>query len=156
LPTDRFAFEGFLPAKDSARRARLEAVRFEPRTLVFYEAPHRALETLEAVAAVLGEGRRCVVARELTKMFESTYAGAVAEIVRLMRDDPDASRGEIVIVIEGAAETVEAEFSARAEPVLRTLLEELPPAQAAKLAAKLTGLKRNDLYELAMHLGQRK
>jgi 16S rRNA (cytidine1402-2'-O)-methyltransferase len=156
LPTDRFVFEGFLPAKDSARRARLEAVRFEARTLVFYEAPHRARETLGDIAAVLGDGRRCVVARELTKMFESTYAGTVAEIRLRMRDDADASRGEIVIVIEGAAGSIAAEFSARAEPVLRALLEELPPAQAAKLAAKLTGLKRNELYDLALRLGERK
>jgi 16S rRNA (cytidine1402-2'-O)-methyltransferase len=155
LPTDRFAFEGFLPAKGAARRARLEALIHEPRTLVIYEAPHRADATLQDLSDAFGAGRRAVVVREITKVFESTYDATLGELAQQAKSDEDMSRGEIVIVVAGASETASA-ASISTEALLRALLEELPPAQAAKLAAKISGEKRNELYELALRLDGKK
>jgi len=152
LPTDRFAFEGFLPAKASGRRERLEALCNDERTLVFYEAPHRLRETLGDIATVLGE-RRVVVARELTKQYESFYYGSAVELATRAAQDADMSRGEIVIVVAGAPEQARG-TAVDADKVLRTLLEELSPAQAAKLTAKLTGEKRSELYDRAVALSE--
>jgi len=153
LPTDRFIFEGFLSAKSGARQAHLETLRSEPRTLVFYEAPHRIAETLESMSTVLGADRRAVVARELTKQYESVYHGTLAELVTRAAEDKDMSRGEIVIVVAGSTEVIES-VKLDADKALRVLLEELPPAQAAKLAAKLTGAKRSELYDKAVSLAR--
>lgn len=155
LPTDRFAFEGFLPAKAAARRRALSALAAESRTLVFYEAPHRVQDCLADLAAVFGDGRAVVMARELTKKFETTYRGTAAELAARAAQDADMSRGEIVIVVQGAQASAETEKdSAAAQSVLRVLLEELPVSQAAKLAARITGAGRNELYELALALSQ--
>lgn len=148
LPTDRFVFEGFLPSKTQARRERLTALRREARTLIFYEAPHRLSEVLQDMADVLGANRRALIARELTKLHESAYRGALEHLAAQATTDADMSRGEIVLVVAG--NTVEAATPAEVERVLRVLLEELSPAQAAKLAARLTGAKRAELYDLAM------
>lgn len=148
LPTDRFVFEGFLPAKTQARRERLQALSQEARTLVFYEAPHRLLEVLEDVCDAFGAERSAAVARELTKLYETTYRGTLRELLERARTDTDMARGEIVLVIAGRAEV--SATSVDVERVLRVLLEELSPAQAAKLAARLTGAKRADLYDLAL------
>src|SRR5690606_12789697 len=102
LPTDRFIFEGFLPAKSAARRSHLTSLAAEPRTLVFYEAPHRLRETLEDMAAVLGAGRAVTVSRELTKRFETSYSGSLQELLDQALQDENMSRGEIVIVVAGA------------------------------------------------------
>ena len=102
LPTDRFCFEGFLPAKPAARRRRLEELRHEPRTLVFYEAPHRIAETLTDMAALLGDARPAAIARELTKKFETVYRDTLAGLAGRAARDEHLARGEIVIVIEGA------------------------------------------------------
>jgi 16S rRNA (cytidine1402-2'-O)-methyltransferase len=150
LPTDRFVFEGFLPAKTQARRERLQALKQEPRTLIFYEAPHRLLEVLEDMAQVLGPDRRALIARELTKLHESTYRGELRELVVRAQGDADMSRGEIVLVVAGSA--MQSATPADVERVLRVLLDELSPAQAAKLAARLTGVKRGELYDLALSL----
>lgn len=152
LPTDRFAFEGFLPAKSSARRERLAALSSDSRTLIFYEAPHRLRETLDDIAATFGAERRAVVARELTKQFESFYYGAAQELAERARSDADMNRGEIVVVVSGSVEQRRDAATLDVESVLRALLEELPPAQAAKLAAKLTGAKRSQLYDRAIEL----
>jgi 16S rRNA (cytidine1402-2'-O)-methyltransferase len=152
LPTDRFAFEGFLPAKASGRRERLEALCHDERTLVFYEAPHRLRDTLDAIATVFGE-RRVVVARELTKQYETFYYGSAAELATRAAQDADMNRGEIVIVVAGAPEPARG-IAIDADKVLRTLLEELSPAQAAKLTAKLTGEKRSELYDRAVTLSE--
>jgi 16S rRNA (cytidine1402-2'-O)-methyltransferase len=152
LPTDRFVFEGFLPAKSAARRTRLGELVAEPRTLVFYEAPHRLVDLLRDLAAVFPPQRKAVVSRELTKRFESTYAGPLQELLDLAERDADMSRGEIVVIVAGAAASGRGAQSLNAEQVLRALLEELPPAQAAKIAARLTGEKRADLYEQAIRL----
>lgn len=150
LPTDRFTFEGFLPAKASARRAQLDALRAERRTLIFYEGPHRIKEVLGDMLDVFGSERRAVVCRELTKRFETIYGGTLEELVSMSTNDPDMSRGEIVIVVSGNLEAQATGQALHAEQLLQALLEELTPSQAARVAAKLTGEKRSELYERAM------
>lgn len=149
LPTDRFVFEGFLPAKASARRAQLEALRNESRTMVFYEGPHRIKDVLSDMREVFGAERRAVVCRELTKHFESTYDGTLDDLVRVSAEDADVARGEIVVVVSGAARQ-NAATMLDAEQLLQALLDELTPSQAARIAARLTGEKRGDLYDKAM------
>jgi 16S rRNA (cytidine1402-2'-O)-methyltransferase len=151
LPTDRFVFEGFLPAKATARRERLRELAVEPRTLIFYEAPHRIAEVLGDLAIELGE-REGVISRELTKRFESHYRGTLAELASRATRDADMQRGEIVIVVSGNSQPRASSEAIDADQVLRTLTEELSPAQAAKIAAKLTGAKRSELYERALQL----
>jgi 16S rRNA (cytidine1402-2'-O)-methyltransferase len=151
LPAARFAFEGFLPARAGARRRALEALAAEPRTLVFYEAPHRLAESLADLAAALGASRPAAVAREITKRHESVYRGTLGDLVRACAADPDMSRGEIVIVVQGNA-AEDARDAVDAVRVLRILLEELPAAQAAKLAAQITGVPRRELYGRALAL----
>jgi len=153
LPAERFAFEGFLPAKSSARKRRLESLATETRTLVFYEAPHRARECLDDLVHTLGADRAAVVAREITKKFESAYRGTLAALAARAAQDADMSRGEIVIVVHGCVERETAdEGAAAAETVLRALLEELPVSQAARIAARITGRGRSELYERALAL----
>jgi 16S rRNA (cytidine1402-2'-O)-methyltransferase len=153
LPTHRFAFEGFLPAKSAARSERLLQLAREERTLIFYEAPHRLAEVLREMSQLLGAQRRASISRELTKRFETTYVGTLAELSEAAERDADMARGEIVIVVSGApAES--AALALDTEKLLRALLEELPPSQAAKIAARLTGSKRSDLYDAALQLGK--
>jgi 16S rRNA (cytidine1402-2'-O)-methyltransferase len=155
LPTDRFAFEGFLPAKAAARRERLSALREDARTLVFLESPHRILDTVDDLFAVFGPEREAVVARELTKTFETVHGAPLGELREWLRADPNQQRGEFVLLVAGApASEVEPE-QAEAERVLKILLAELPVKQAAKLAAELTGLPRNRLYSLALEFGKK-
>ncbi len=151
LPAARFAFEGFLPPKASARRRALEAMAGESRTLVFYEAPHRLVETLDDLVAALGGDRPAAIARELTKKFETVYRGSLGALARQASADAHMARGEIVIVVQGAPKASTA-ADADADRVLRTLLEELPASQAAKLAAQITGRPRKELYERALGL----
>jgi 16S rRNA (cytidine1402-2'-O)-methyltransferase len=151
LPASRFAFEGFLPARAAARREALRELAREPRTLVFYEAPHRLRETLDDLVAEFGAERPAAVAREITKRFESVYRGTLGTLAQQAADDTGMSRGEIVLVVQGAARAMAREEHA-AEHVLRALLEELPVAQAAKLAAQITGRPRKELYDLALRL----
>jgi 16S rRNA (cytidine1402-2'-O)-methyltransferase len=155
LPADRFCFEGFLPARDAARRSALEALGRERRTLVFYEAPHRIAAALADMAAAFGATRPAAVARELTKMFETVYRGPLGELAERAAGDPDLARGELVIVVHGAvAPPVDAD-DPEIERVLRLLLAELPVSQAARLAARVTGRSRNELYERALALNER-
>jgi 16S rRNA (cytidine1402-2'-O)-methyltransferase len=151
MPAARFAFEGFLPPKSSARRRALEALAGESRTLVFYEAPHRLAEALADLATVLGDDRPAAVARELTKKFETVYRGPLGSLAHRSAADADMARGEIVIVVQGAS-TAAIAVDADADRVLRTLLGELPVSLAAKLAAQLTGHPRKELYERALRL----
>jgi 16S rRNA (cytidine1402-2'-O)-methyltransferase len=150
LPATRFAFEGFLPPKAAARQRALGALASEARTLVFYEAPHRLVETLEDLASALGEDRPAAVARELTKKFETVYRGSLGALARQAGADADMARGEIVIVVQGARTTVASDVDA--DRVLRALLGDLPVSQAAKLAAQITGRPRKELYERALRL----
>jgi 16S rRNA (cytidine1402-2'-O)-methyltransferase len=160
LPTDRFCFEGFLPARGSARRTRLQMLAGEPRTLVFYESPHRVVETLEDCAAVFGGARPATVAREITKLHETTYRGSLAELAALSAGDADFARGEIVLVVGGApAEAAAGEGGADGhggalDRVLTVLLAELPLKQAAHLAAKIAQVRDNEAYKRALRLKQ--
>jgi len=155
LPTDRFCFEGFLPARGSARRTRLAELAAEPRTLVFYESPHRVMETLEDCAAAFGPARLAVVAREITKLHETTYRGTLGELVGRAAGDADFVRGEIVLLIGGAPameEGGEDGYGGELDRVLVVLMAELPLKQAAGLAAKLTGARDNEAYKRALRL----
>lgn len=146
LPTDRFAFEGFLPARAGERQERLSALAADPRTLVFYEAPHRILEALEDAARLLGGSRRAVLARELTKRYETLLDGTLDALVSRVRSDPDQQRGEIVLVIAGAPEAEADSKLAEGKRLYALLSKELPPAKAAKLAAAWCGLPKRALY----------
>jgi 16S rRNA (cytidine1402-2'-O)-methyltransferase len=150
LPTDRFAFEGFLAAKSNRRRERLLELVHEERTLVFYEAPHRCQETLQDLATVLGGQRRIAVCRELTKLHETSYYGDLATLAARAAEDTDMSRGELVLVVAGAEPAADDALPVDTEKLLSVLLEELPASQAAKLAARITGGNRAALYELAV------
>ena len=150
LATERFCFEGFLPQKSAARCERLATLAGDPRTLIFYEAPHRVGECLADMSSVLGSARRAVVARELTKIFETVYRGMLAELARRAESDADMQRGEIVIIVEGVPGTDDDSDRAELERALTVLLAELPVSQAADLAAKLTGGSRNLAYQLAL------
>ncbi len=150
LASDRFGFEGFLPSKDSARRTRLQELATQQQTLIFYEAPHRLARTLEDLAAAFTPEREAMVARELTKLFESAYRGTLGELAQRAQQDADMQRGEIVIVVAGAPEPQADDAEARR--VLEILLRELPVRQAAELAAQLTGMAPNAAYKLALRV----
>lgn len=151
LPSDRFIFEGFLPAKGVARRARLEQVKEEPRTLIFYEAPHRILECVEDMRAVFGDERQAVLARELTKTFETIRGLPLVELHEWIAADSNQQRGECVVLVSGwQAPEGEDAVSAEALRVLDLLLGELPLKRAAALAAEITGVRKNLLYQVAL------
>lgn len=151
LPSDRFIFEGFLPAKAAGRRARLEQVREEPRTLIFYEAPHRILECLQDMRDVFGADRPALLARELTKTFETLQGLPLAELSEWVAADSNQQRGECVVLVAGwqAPEGEEA-VSAEALRVLDLLMAEMPLKRAAALAAEITGVRKNLLYQVAL------
>ena len=151
LPTDRFAFEGFLPAKSTARRERLHTLAGEERTLVFLEASHRIAETLTDLAATFGGERPAVVARELTKRFEEIHGAPLGELAVWLDADPNRQKGEFVLVIQGAPAPSEAD-TPEIRRLVAALLAELPMGRAVAVAVKATGLKRKALYELALRL----
>jgi len=148
MPETGFVFHGFLPARAGERRKVLESLARLPYALVFYEAPHRVLETAADLSSVLGGERTVVAARELTKLFETVHAGLLAELPAWLEADENRRRGEFVLIVGGAA-TLEPQ-RAFGEDVLRVLLEELSPAQAARLAGRLSGVPRSELYALAV------
>jgi len=151
LPSDRFIFEGFLPAKSAGRRARLEQVKEEPRTLIFYEAPHRILECLQDMQAVFGDERPALLARELTKTFETLKGMPLAELAAWVASDSNQQRGECVVLVAGwQAPEGEDAVSAEAVRVLNLLLAEMPLKRAAALAAEITGVRKNLLYQVAL------
>lgn len=151
LPTDRFAFEGFPPAKAAARRRYYESLRAEPRTLVFYESPHRIVDSLADLADVFGADREAVVARELTKQFETIRHGRLGGLAEWVRSDGQQQKGEFVLIVHGA-EARGADSAAEGARILQVLLEELPLTQAVSLASRLSGEARNRLYDLALTL----
>jgi 16S rRNA (cytidine1402-2'-O)-methyltransferase len=155
LPTDRFVFEGFLPAKGTARRKRLEELSGETRTLVFYESSHRIVDALQDLHDVFGAQRNAVVARELTKLFETVSSGTFAQQLARVNADADQRKGEFVILVHGRIVTEDTQTNVEAERVLRILCAELPPARAAALAAQITGAKKNALYPLAVGWAQK-
>jgi len=158
LPTDRFCFEGFLPARGAARRKHLQSLAAEVRTLVLYEAPHRVREALEDCAAVFGAERNAAVAREITKLHETTYRGSLRELLERAGSDADFGRGEIVILIAGAPQAPADEeggadgHGGALDRVLKILLAELPLRQAAHLAAQITEARGNEAYKRALQL----
>jgi 16S rRNA (cytidine1402-2'-O)-methyltransferase len=161
LPTDRFCFEGFLPARRSARREHLAALALETRTLVFYETPHRIREALEDCAESFGAERHAVVARELTKLHETLYRGPLSQLAARAAADSSFTRGEIVLLIAGASRAESAAAGAGADGhggaldrVLVPLLEELPLKQAAHLAARIAEVRDNEAYKRALQLKQ--
>jgi len=145
LPSDRFVFEGFLPAKAAARRSRLRELAGEPRTIIFYESSHRVAESLADMRDVFGAEREAVLARELTKMFETVLGEPLAALAARVAADPDQQRGEHVILVAGRGEEADAKL-AEGKRIFAILREELPPAKAAKLAAAISGAPRKLLY----------
>ena len=154
LPAPHHLFYGFLPARAAARRRELAALAALPYSLVFYEAPHRVEECVADLRAVLGKERRIVLARELTKLFESVHACTLGEAEAWLAGDPARRKGEFVLIVEGAGEA-KAPPADSARPVLAPLLEELPLKKAVAVAAKITGGKRNEIYKLALQLKKR-
>ncbi|GHA04573.1 16S rRNA (cytidine(1402)-2'-O)-methyltransferase [Oceanisphaera arctica] len=150
LPTDRFAFEGFLPAKEKARLDKIESLKDEPRTLVFYESPRRLLDSVVALIAVLGDERRLVVARELTKTFETIHSLPAAEMLIWLQQDSNRSRGEIVLMVAGYRPDSDDELSAEVLRTLALLRGELPLKKAAALTAEIHGVKKNALYKYGL------
>lgn len=151
LPSDRFIFEGFLPAKAGARRGRLELLKEEPRTLIFYEAPHRVLESVQDMASLFGKDRHAVLARELTKTFETLKGAPLGELAEWIAADSNQQRGECVLLVTGwQAPEGEDAISGEALRVLDLLLGELPVKRAAALAAEITGVRKNLLYQAAL------
>ena len=145
LPTGRFAFEGFLSMNKRSRRAHLDSLRGEPRTMVFYEAPHKLLSTLEDLLSTLGD-RRIALVRELTKIHEEVVRTTLSEAVSQYTQTPP--RGEFVLVVEGAAPTEQPPMTVEAAETLAReyLAEGMSPSEAAKTAAAETGLKKGDIY----------
>ncbi len=151
LPSDRFVFEGFMPAKKNARCQYLQALSHEERTIIFYESSHRILASVSDMRDILGDTRRAVIARELTKTFETVLEGDLQTLVDKLTADSNQQRGEFVVMVSGYKKADE--FSSITEPVshmMTTLLEELPIKKASAMCAKLTGLNKRDLYQWAL------
>lgn len=151
LPSDRFLFAGFPPRTVEKRKALLASLKSEPGTLIFYESSHRILDMLWDVCEQFGHERRLVLARELTKLHETFLQGSACELAERLESDPIQRKGEHVLLVEGAGREVVA-ADAETERLLRILLDELPVKQAAALAARMTGRKKNQLYKLALSL----
>jgi 16S rRNA (cytidine1402-2'-O)-methyltransferase len=162
IATDRFCFEGFLPTRAAERWQRLVGLRDEPRTMVFFEAPHRIAEVLADCAAVLGATREAAVARELTKIFETVYRGPLESLAKSAAADEDMARGEITLVIAGAPTAAPSATGAAREPAaqaqlertVQAALEHLPASKAAALAAEACEVPRAEAYALAVRLAQ--
>lgn len=154
LPTGRFVFEGFLPAKGAARREQLRALASEERTLIFFESSHRVVETLADMIAALGGERLAVIARELTKRFEDIQSATLGELAEWLRADANRTRGEFVMLVAGAPAVTEVDTPENRR-LLTALLAELPVSRAVVVAARLTGLRKKALYDFALTLSER-
>ena len=148
IASDRFAFEGFLPNKAAARRERLQSLAAEPRTLIFYESSHRIGDTLADAASAFGPQRHAVLARELTKRFETVLDGPLPALIARLANDPDQHRGEFVLIIEGAPAGDDDAALVLGRRAFSLLREHLPPSQAARLAAEISGAPRKKLYAM--------
>lgn len=147
LPSDRFVFEGFLPAKSAVRRAHLQTLVAESRTLIFYESSHRIEESMRDCASVFGGDRHAVLARELTKLYETILDGTLADLCARVSADLDQRRGEFVLLIAGAQADADMARLVEGRRVFEILRRELPPSRAAKLAAEISGASRKALYD---------
>ncbi|MFK0572880.1 16S rRNA (cytidine(1402)-2'-O)-methyltransferase [Endozoicomonas sp.] len=150
LPTDRFYFEGFLPAKGTARRKRIDSLATFPNTWGVYESPHRIMDLMDDLVTVLGGEKYITLAREITKTFETVLAGTVAEVQAILKADSNQQRGEFVVLVEGYKEPENSEISPEVEKMLQRLMEELPIKKAASVVADLTGLRKKELYDLGL------
>ncbi|MDL2283899.1 16S rRNA (cytidine(1402)-2'-O)-methyltransferase [Oxalobacter sp. OttesenSCG-928-P03] len=155
LTADHFYFAGFLPAKTAARETTLKSLETLPATLVIYEAPHRIAATLASLATVFGPDRQIVIAREITKLFEEIHRCRLSEATHWLEADPHHTRGEFVLLVEGQKEGGDRD-EAEAERILSVLLTECPVSQAATLASRITGIKKNRLYERALQIRDEK
>ena len=156
LATDKFCFEGFLPAKAHAREEVLSHLKTETRTLVFYEAPHRILETLKAMVQILGGEREATLARELTKTFETIKHATMLELVQFVEADANQTRGEIVLLVQGASGPKKSDLTPEALHTLGVLMDELSLKQAVELTAKISGVRKRLLYEYALEQKEQK
>lgn len=150
VASDRFCFEGFLPAKSKARRDKLTELADEARTLIFYESTHRILDSLTDVETVLGADRYVVLAREITKTWETIIGDEVGQLRTWLAEDPNRTKGEMVLIIEGKSAESSAEFSQQAIKALQLIAQELPLKKAAAIVAELYGYKKNALYQFGL------
>ncbi|MGV3227227.1 16S rRNA (cytidine(1402)-2'-O)-methyltransferase [[Pasteurella] aerogenes] len=150
VASDRFCFEGFLPAKSKARRDKLKELADEARTLIFYESTHRILDSLTDVETVLGADRYVVLAREITKTWETIIGDEVGQLRTWLAEDPNRTKGEMVLIIEGKSAESSAEFSPQAIKALQLIAQELPLKKAAAIVAELYGYKKNALYQFGL------
>jgi 16S rRNA (cytidine1402-2'-O)-methyltransferase len=153
LPSDRFSFEGFLPSRSSQRISQLEKLKNETQTLIFYEAPHRILESIKDMAHVFGEDRPVGFAREITKTFETIKKMTLKDLVSFIENDHNQEKGEIVVVVGGAAAKTDLEQE-KLDELLKRLLQDLSVKAASQLAADLTGIKKKIAYQRALELTQ--
>jgi 16S rRNA (cytidine1402-2'-O)-methyltransferase len=152
LPSNRFIFEGFLPAKSIARITKIQNISADSRTIIFYEAPHRILETLIDMIKVIGPSRKIVLARELTKTYETFISGTLKGVLEIIEKDLNQQKGEIVIVLAGADSSEKKIETQDSKRILSVLLEDLPLKQAVSLGSKITGVQKNIFYKLALDL----
>lgn len=150
LPSDRFVFEGFLSAKSGHRKQQLEALKNESRTVIFYEAPHRIMSLVDDMTAIFGADRYIVLARELTKTFETIHGDTLKNLKTWLENDANQQKGEFVVLVQGAEINENKIEHIESQRVLDVLLAELPASQAVALAAKITGEKKNQLYKQAL------
>ncbi len=155
LPTDRFTFEGFLPAKQKKRLETLQALLEEPRTMVFYESPHRLIESLKAFVTTFGEDRPMSVARELTKQYEQFLTATTAEVLDYFQQHPDKVRGEFVLMLQGAEDRVEMSPK-EGEALIQVLLAQgLPVKQISEIVAQYLGMKKNAIYSQVLEMKEK-
>ena len=150
IASDRFCFEGFLPAKTKSRCDKLETLSEEPRTLIFYESTHRILDTLADMQKIWGSDRYIVMARELTKTWETIYGDTLGNLIEWLNEDSNRTKGEIVLIVEGKPETEEESFSPQAVKLFQLLTNEMPMKKAASIVAETFGYKKNALYQFGL------
>lgn len=150
IATDRFSFEGFLPAKSSGRKSKMDALKKDPRTLIFYESSHRIIEMLKDAISVFGHDRYAFIGREMTKRYESYLSNTLEELLTYYQTHSDEQRGEYVVVIEGTKIDTEETEGIDLNELLTILLDELPLKQAVSLAMKITKLSKNHIYQTAL------
>ena len=151
LPTDRFTFEGFLPSKSGARQGKLTELADEARTMVFYDAPRRAIDTISDIVTTLGGDRYVVIARELTKTFETIHSDSAENLVNWLQQDSNQLKGEMVLMIEGKQRDAN-DISSKVIDTLKLLLVEMAPKKACAITAQIHGVKKNALYDIALTL----
>ena len=149
LPSDKFSYEGFLPAKTKARQDYLTTLLDEPRTMIFYESTHRLLDTLQDMQTIWGGDKQIVLAKELTKTWETIVNFSIIDLINWLQEDSNRQKGEFVLIVEGNNKIDDA-IDTKAINTLKLLLKELPLKKAAAITAEIYGLKKNQLYQLGL------